>query len=185
MKRTSLRHLPMSLLSRYMTQHRNINADTAHLHLHPFSEQSLQTIKLAFWIFFLFPCRSTHRGILRTTWIKSVRFAPMTNMTGTREPTLSVHSPLVHFFISPIWMNYFKAPFCFAIAMICIFFSPSQLKKIRSLLVAGAPSYDCFYQHLRLLDGAFKLSAKDLRSQVVREACITVAWVLITDKHPK
>ncbi|XP_008288940.1 CLIP-associating protein 2 isoform X11 [Stegastes partitus] len=51
----------------------------------------------------------------------------------------------------------------------------NALKKIRSLLVAGAPSYDCFYQHLRLLDGAFKLSAKDLRSQVVREACITVA----------
>ncbi|XP_026087460.1 CLIP-associating protein 2-like isoform X25 [Carassius auratus] len=51
----------------------------------------------------------------------------------------------------------------------------SALKKIRSLLVAGAADYDCFYQHLRLLDGAFKLSAKDLRSQVVREACITVA----------
>ncbi|XP_054909921.1 CLIP-associating protein 2 isoform X2 [Poeciliopsis prolifica] len=51
----------------------------------------------------------------------------------------------------------------------------NALKKIRSLLVAGAPGYDCFYQHLRLLDGAFKLSAKDLRSQVVREACITVA----------
>ncbi|XP_076865009.1 CLIP-associating protein 2 isoform X1 [Brachyhypopomus gauderio] len=49
------------------------------------------------------------------------------------------------------------------------------LKKIRSLLVAGATTHDCFYQHLRLLDGAFKLSAKDLRSQVVREACITVA----------
>ncbi|XP_035241644.1 CLIP-associating protein 2-like isoform X10 [Anguilla anguilla] len=49
------------------------------------------------------------------------------------------------------------------------------LKKVRSLLVAGAADYDCFYQHLRLLDGAFKLSAKDLRSQVVREACITVA----------
>ncbi|XP_069032991.1 CLIP-associating protein 2 isoform X32 [Embiotoca jacksoni] len=51
----------------------------------------------------------------------------------------------------------------------------SAMKKVRSLLVAGATSYDCFYQHLRLLDGAFKLSAKDLRSQVVREACITVA----------
>ncbi|XP_026205325.1 CLIP-associating protein 2 isoform X8 [Anabas testudineus] len=51
----------------------------------------------------------------------------------------------------------------------------NALKKIRSLLVAGAGNYDCFYQHLRLLDGAFKLSAKDLRSQVVREACITVA----------
>ncbi|XP_038248109.1 CLIP-associating protein 2 isoform X36 [Dermochelys coriacea] len=51
----------------------------------------------------------------------------------------------------------------------------SALKKVRSLLVAGAAQYDCFFQHLRLLDGAFKLSAKDLRSQVVREACITVA----------
>ncbi|XP_077667220.1 CLIP-associating protein 2 isoform X11 [Eretmochelys imbricata] len=51
----------------------------------------------------------------------------------------------------------------------------SALRKVRSLLVAGAAQYDCFFQHLRLLDGAFKLSAKDLRSQVVREACITVA----------
>ncbi|KAM9074313.1 CLIP-associating protein 2 isoform 2-T2 [Megaptera novaeangliae] len=51
----------------------------------------------------------------------------------------------------------------------------NALKKIRSLLVAGAAQYDGFFQHLRLLDGALKLSAKDLRSQVVREACITVA----------
>uniref|UniRef100_A0A8C4MAV3 Cytoplasmic linker associated protein 1 n=1 Tax=Equus asinus asinus TaxID=83772 RepID=A0A8C4MAV3_EQUAS len=45
----------------------------------------------------------------------------------------------------------------------------NALKKIRSLLLAGAAEYDNFFQHLRLLDGAFKLSAKDLRSQVVRE----------------
>ncbi|XP_074219589.1 CLIP-associating protein 1 isoform X14 [Camelus bactrianus] len=50
----------------------------------------------------------------------------------------------------------------------------NALKKIRSLLLAGAADYDNFFQHLRLLDGAFKLSAKDLRSQVVREACITL-----------
>ncbi|XP_072326701.1 CLIP-associating protein 1a isoform X40 [Scyliorhinus torazame] len=50
----------------------------------------------------------------------------------------------------------------------------NALKKIRSLVVAGAAEYECFFQHLRLLDGAFKLSAKDLRSQVVREACITL-----------
>ncbi|XP_063144870.1 CLIP-associating protein 1 isoform X3 [Candoia aspera] len=50
----------------------------------------------------------------------------------------------------------------------------AALKKIRSLLLAGAAEYDTFFQHLRLLDGAFKLSAKDLRSQVVREACITL-----------
>ncbi|XP_004836097.1 CLIP-associating protein 1 isoform X26 [Heterocephalus glaber] len=50
----------------------------------------------------------------------------------------------------------------------------NALKKIRSLLLAGAAEYDNFFQHLRLLDGAFKLSAKDLRSQVVRETCITL-----------
>lgn len=50
----------------------------------------------------------------------------------------------------------------------------TALKKIRSLLLAGAAEYDNFFQHLRLLDGAFKLSAKDLRSQVVRETCITL-----------
>uniref|UniRef100_A0A7N6BCR5 TOG domain-containing protein n=1 Tax=Anabas testudineus TaxID=64144 RepID=A0A7N6BCR5_ANATE len=60
----------------------------------------------------------------------------------------------------------------------------NALKKIRSLLVAGAGNYDCFYQHLRLLDGAFKLSAKDLRSQVVREACITVViWTLLNVQY--
>ncbi|XP_078544440.1 CLIP-associating protein 2 isoform X12 [Lissotriton helveticus] len=53
----------------------------------------------------------------------------------------------------------------------------NALKKVRSLLVAGAADYDCFFQHLRLLDSAFKLSVKDLRSQVVREACITVAHI--------
>ncbi|XP_066467847.1 CLIP-associating protein 1 isoform X5 [Tiliqua scincoides] len=50
----------------------------------------------------------------------------------------------------------------------------TALKRIRSLLLAGAADYDTFFQLLRLLDGAFKLSAKDLRSQVVREACITL-----------
>lgn len=49
-----------------------------------------------------------------------------------------------------------------------------QLKKLRSLLLAGAPEFDCFLQQLRLLEASFKLSAKDLRSQVVREACITL-----------
>ncbi|XP_017158399.1 CLIP-associating protein 1-B-like isoform X9 [Poecilia reticulata] len=50
----------------------------------------------------------------------------------------------------------------------------AALKKLRSLLLAGAPEFDCFLQQLRLLEASFKLSAKDLRSQVVREACITL-----------
>uniref|UniRef100_A0A1A7XCN1 Cytoplasmic linker associated protein 1a n=1 Tax=Iconisemion striatum TaxID=60296 RepID=A0A1A7XCN1_9TELE len=48
------------------------------------------------------------------------------------------------------------------------------LKKVRSLMFAGAAEYEGFPQQLRLLEAAFKLSAKDLRSQVVREACITL-----------
>ncbi|MFT7815029.1 CLIP-associating protein 1-B-like isoform X7 [Arapaima gigas] len=50
----------------------------------------------------------------------------------------------------------------------------ASLKKVRSLLLAGAAEHEGFSQQLRLLEGAFKLSAKDLRSQVVREACITL-----------
>ncbi|KAK5620464.1 CLIP-associating protein 1 [Crenichthys baileyi] len=48
------------------------------------------------------------------------------------------------------------------------------LKKVRSLILAGATDYEGFPQQLRLLEGPLKLSAKDLRSQVVREACITL-----------
>ncbi|XP_054871490.1 CLIP-associating protein 1a isoform X37 [Amphiprion ocellaris] len=48
------------------------------------------------------------------------------------------------------------------------------LKKVRSLMLAGATEYEGFPQQLRLLEAPFKLSAKDLRSQVVREACITL-----------
>ncbi|XP_016094351.1 CLIP-associating protein 1-like isoform X6 [Sinocyclocheilus grahami] len=50
----------------------------------------------------------------------------------------------------------------------------TALKKVRSLVLAGATEHEGFLQHLRLLEAAFKLSAKDLRSQVVREACITL-----------
>ncbi|XP_053094170.1 CLIP-associating protein 1-B-like isoform X16 [Pangasianodon hypophthalmus] len=50
----------------------------------------------------------------------------------------------------------------------------AALKKVRSLLLAGATDHEAFLQQLRQLEGAFKLSAKDLRSQVVREACITL-----------
>ncbi|KAI9514246.1 CLIP-associating protein 1-B [Dissostichus eleginoides] len=50
----------------------------------------------------------------------------------------------------------------------------AALKKVRSLLLAGASDFDAFPQQLRLMEAAFKLSAKDLRSQVVREACLTM-----------
>ncbi|XP_068447015.1 CLIP-associating protein 1-B-like isoform X9 [Clinocottus analis] len=50
----------------------------------------------------------------------------------------------------------------------------AALKKVRSLLLAGAALLDVFPQQLRLTEAALKLSAKDLRSQVVREACLTL-----------
>ncbi|XP_045076818.1 CLIP-associating protein 1-like isoform X5 [Coregonus clupeaformis] len=50
----------------------------------------------------------------------------------------------------------------------------TALKKMRSVLLAGAVEFDGFSQQLRLMEAAFKMSAKDLRSQVVREACITL-----------
>ncbi|XP_037830444.1 CLIP-associating protein 1-A isoform X2 [Kryptolebias marmoratus] len=50
----------------------------------------------------------------------------------------------------------------------------ASLKKVRSLLFAGAADFDEFLQQLRLMEVAFKMSAKDLRSQVVKEACITL-----------
>lgn len=56
--------------------------------------------------------------------------------------------------------------------MSCVF--APQLKKVRSLLLAGAAEFEGFPQQLRLLEASLKLSAKDLRSQVVREACITL-----------
>uniref|UniRef100_A0A8B9LU26 Cytoplasmic linker associated protein 1a n=1 Tax=Astyanax mexicanus TaxID=7994 RepID=A0A8B9LU26_ASTMX len=53
----------------------------------------------------------------------------------------------------------------------------AALKKVRSLILAGASEQEGFLQQIRLLEGAFKLSAKDLRSQVVREACITLGHI--------
>ncbi|XP_052355101.1 CLIP-associating protein 1-B-like isoform X10 [Oncorhynchus keta] len=50
----------------------------------------------------------------------------------------------------------------------------TALKKMRSLLLAGAVEFDGFSQQLRLTEAALKMSSKDLRSQVVREACITL-----------
>ncbi|XP_019629938.1 PREDICTED: CLIP-associating protein 1-B-like isoform X10 [Branchiostoma belcheri] len=52
-----------------------------------------------------------------------------------------------------------------------------SIKKLRSLLVHGAMDYDNFLQQLKLLEPVFKLAVRDLRSQVVREACITLSYL--------
>jgi len=49
------------------------------------------------------------------------------------------------------------------------------MKELRALLLAGAAEYADFQQLLRTLEPCLRLSVQDLRSQVVREACITVA----------
>lgn len=51
------------------------------------------------------------------------------------------------------------------------------LRLLRSLLIAGAADYDEFYPFLKPLEVPFQTSVKDLRSQVVREACISIAYL--------
>lgn len=51
------------------------------------------------------------------------------------------------------------------------------LKKLRSLLIQDAQSYPNFPQQLKDLSIAFLDILKELRSQVIREACITIAYM--------
>nr|XP_054751299.1 CLIP-associating protein 1-A-like isoform X6 [Lytechinus pictus] len=55
----------------------------------------------------------------------------------------------------------------------------TALKKLRAFIIAGAAEYECFGQSLRQMEEALILSVKDLRSQVLREACITLAFLSI------
>jgi len=52
-----------------------------------------------------------------------------------------------------------------------------QLKHVRSVLCCGALDVSDLHQQLRSLDVGLHVSVKNLRSQVVREACITIASV--------
>jgi len=52
-----------------------------------------------------------------------------------------------------------------------------SLKKIRSLVLIGATKYEEFFNNLRYLEHSFQISIKDLRSQVIRETCITIAFL--------
>lgn len=52
-----------------------------------------------------------------------------------------------------------------------------SLRRLRSLLLAGATDYDVFYSYLKPLEVPFQVSIRDLRSQVVREACISIAYL--------
>lgn len=53
-----------------------------------------------------------------------------------------------------------------------------SLKRIRSIAIATANQYDDeFFVNLKSLQVAFTNQIKDLRSQIVREACITIAYL--------
>lgn len=52
-----------------------------------------------------------------------------------------------------------------------------NLMMVRSLMVAGAGQYDEIHQCLKTLEYPFESCVKDLRSQVVRECCITIAFL--------
>jgi CLIP-associating protein 1/2 len=54
-----------------------------------------------------------------------------------------------------------------------------QLKRLRSIISSGGDGYDEFFRTLRQLDLPLVNTVKDLLSQVVREACITLAFMSI------
>lgn len=52
-----------------------------------------------------------------------------------------------------------------------------SMKKLRSFVKAGAVDYKEFIDFCKTIDLAFQCCVKDLRSQVVRESCLTVAYI--------
>lgn len=78
-----------------------------------------------------------------------------------------------------VWDFFHKISCCiWSIVPVWNFFSYFfQLKKIRSLVIAGATQYEEFYVALRNLDLPLQGTIKDLRSQVVREACVTISYL--------
>ncbi|XP_018494292.1 CLIP-associating protein 1 [Galendromus occidentalis] len=55
----------------------------------------------------------------------------------------------------------------------------NALRMIRSLVIAGAKDYDEFLPALKTLESSLQSCVKDLRSQIVREACITISYLCV------
>ncbi|CAF0866930.1 unnamed protein product [Adineta steineri] len=53
------------------------------------------------------------------------------------------------------------------------------LKRLRSIVAGGADQYEEFFRSLRQLDLPLVATVRDLRSQIVREACITLAYMSV------
>ncbi|XP_031832784.2 CLIP-associating protein isoform X4 [Nomia melanderi] len=52
-----------------------------------------------------------------------------------------------------------------------------SMKKLRSIVIAGGINYENFIECLKSMQRSFEVACTDLRSQVVREACITLAFL--------
>ncbi|XP_076292995.1 CLIP-associating protein isoform X3 [Lasioglossum baleicum] len=58
-----------------------------------------------------------------------------------------------------------------------------SMKKLRSIVIAGGINYENFMECLKNMQRAFEVACTDLRSQVVREACITLAYLSLHLKN--
>lgn len=52
-----------------------------------------------------------------------------------------------------------------------------SMKKLRAIIIAGGTNYENFLENLKNVQRPFEVACTDLRSQVVREACITLAYL--------
>lgn len=51
------------------------------------------------------------------------------------------------------------------------------MRKLRAIVIAGGTNYENFYECLKSIQRPFEQACTDLRSQVAREACITLAFL--------
>ncbi|XP_076756298.1 CLIP-associating protein isoform X2 [Xylocopa sonorina] len=52
-----------------------------------------------------------------------------------------------------------------------------SMKKLRAIIIAGGMNYENFLELLKSVQRSFEVACTDLRSQVVREVCITLAFL--------
>lgn len=52
-----------------------------------------------------------------------------------------------------------------------------KYEKLRAIIIAGGTNYENFLENLKNVQRPFEVACTDLRSQVVREACITLAYL--------
>lgn len=51
------------------------------------------------------------------------------------------------------------------------------MRKLRGIIIAGGTNYENFHECLKSVQRPFEQACTDLRSQVAREACITLAFL--------